>query len=287
MLPRRTVAALLLAVGLLAATIAYGAWCLRVTALDSARVAATAPEVLRAPRARDTFVTRLADSMASQLPPGIVDRAGLEKAADVAIDQPAFQTAFAGALEQLHRLAFEGGDGNVVLDVSAVTEAARAGLATVDPGAAALLPTTPTVNVQVDAGEIPDLTDAPRGVDLTMVLAGVLAAVLVSIGTAIHPYRPWAVARIGRWMIGVSIAQLLLFWALPKLVILTLSGWGPVAAEEVLGLFPAVLPAAVALLLGGGIVVTVTARWAKAHPTRRSVLHAVAPPLPGNAWTRV
>ncbi len=279
---------MLLVLGLLSATVAYGAWCLRVTALDSERVAATTDGVLEAPRARDTLITRLADSMASQLPPGVaVDRAGLEKAADAAIDEPGFQSAFASALEQLHRQAFEGGNGNVVLDAAAVTQAARLGLATVDPVAAALLPATPTVTVTVDADEIPDLTAVPHGVDMAMTIAGILAVVLVSIGTAIHPYRPWALARIGRWMIGVSVAQIVFFWALPKLVILTLSGWGNVVAEEMIGLFPAVFPASIALVLGGGIVVSATARWAKGHPTKRSVLHAVPPPARGNAWTRV
>lgn len=287
MLPRRTVAALLLAAGLVAASIAYAAWCLRATALDPARVADTSDEILATPRARDALVDRLAASMAGQLPAGLgVDPSVVEAGADAAVEQVSFERAFAGALEAVSRHAFDGEEGPIVLDLAGVTAAARAGLASVDPGAAALLPVTSTVVVELDAAEVPDLSALPRRTDATMRVAAVLAVILVALGVGLHPYRPWAVARVGRWMLGVGAAQVVLFWALPQLVLLTLSGWASVGAAVILGLFPAVVPSVVLLVGGGVAVIAGTARWARAHPVQRSVLAPVVPPAAGRVWTR-
>jgi hypothetical protein len=258
---------LVLTLGLAITTLAFMLWAVDATALRRGHLRHEAAAMLEEPPVQAAMSKRVADAIGTVIPAGsAVSPAVVDAVADRALEQPAFVTAFAAGLDQVQAHVADGAVNPITLDPTLVALAAREASASEPSLAAVLAPATP-LPVQIPDDEVPDLA---RWADLLRSSSQALAFVgmiLITYGVLRVEHKPWALGRIGRWAVVVGAATLLLFWAVPYIVLDAIGGWIGVAGVVIAG-DGHLVPIALLLLAGGALAILGAHRW-EAHDRKR------------------
>lgn len=285
---RRTLSGLLLSTGLLAAGLAFGAWSLTRTVLDTAAGGELAQALLDAPAVEDALTrdlerqvqAALADD--SEVP---VDAATVEAATRAVLADPRFEAAFTETVESVHRIVLGDPDADDTLDVGALTAAVRDALAEADPALAAQMPAGEEIELELDAAGLPRLGDASGTVRAVALLASLAALALLASGCWCAPSRGRALRRIGR-RVALLGAIPVLFAVGAPIVLRSVGGDWAATVAPVAGLLLArVVPGALALAIAGVAVWAVGRAVTRAESDRgdedeRATPHPSGPPVP-------
>ncbi|ACU54685.1 hypothetical protein Afer_1771 [Acidimicrobium ferrooxidans DSM 10331] len=217
---RRLLGDLLYWAGLIAGTGAIVIHLFTLTVLTPGRLTQQAHQLLSA-----SVVQRaIADSLANALQP-IASAQGVQltssetlAAVHSALSSPLVQSDFLGAMTTAQDRLLGKTSAPVVIGGPAFTQAIAASLASVDPSVAHVV-AGEDLAVTVPGADVPNLgfiaTNAPR-TEHTLTDIALLALVLALV---LHNDRRKLLARIGTWLVGCSIAEVALFWFLPKVIL--------------------------------------------------------------------
>jgi hypothetical protein len=259
--------AFVLTVGLTLATLAFVLWAGQSTALEPGPLRREAATMLGEPPVQESMSKRVAQAIGTRIPAGsAIDPAVIDAVADRTLAQPAFVTAFGGALDQVQAHVVDGAVHPIALDPMLVAAAARDASAG-EPTLAGILAPAAPLPVAIPDGEVPDLArwaDLWRGAMQALVF---VALVLVTYGVLRVDHKPWALGRIGRWAVVVGAATLLLFWAVPHILLDAIGGWIGVAGVVIAG-DDHLVPIALGLVGGGALAILGAHRW-EAYDRRR------------------
>ncbi len=238
---------MLLTLGLLCASLALSAWWVQRTAFDTANTSTIAEAALQNPDLRADLARGIADRVATELG---VDHAIVQSAAEATLVQPDIANAFAGVLRDVHARLIGETTGPVIVPADLVARA-------VGNAAAAQLPP-----VAIDIPTFDALDTARRGLHRAIPLLIYAAITLVVLGLVLHPYKPAALRILGGWFLGASIAELIVAYTLPVLVLPAVvdSPYADLVAEvdkATLGPLVGVL----VMLAGAGVGCLVAGAW--------------------------
>jgi hypothetical protein len=206
---RRVIAGSLLSLGLLCGAVALGAWWVNRTAFDTRHTADIAEAALQNPDLRNDLASAIADHVA---PAAGLDHATVQAAADAALVQPDIAVAYADVLRDVHARLVGEASGPVTVPPNLVALA----VGTAVPGLPALTQLPP---VTVDVPTIDALDTTRRALQRTIPILIAVGAALALLGVAIHPRRAVALRTVGAWLIGASIVELILAYAVPTILL--------------------------------------------------------------------
>lgn len=216
---RRATSSVLIVVGLFAASVAWWAFALRFTVLDSERSARIADTLVEQPVLRDALAEGLASALQQALPPGTpIDPETLDAVAHRALDDPRATAALRSALLASHQRLIGEYDGPVSFDVSPIAAAGRDALVDVRPELARALPAEPALSVELPTQNLPKLGWLPERARELAGLALLLAVTFLGLGMVAAPDRPGVLSRAGRWALRAGALWALFGWALPYLM---------------------------------------------------------------------
>lgn len=258
----RVSAGLILTLGLMLSAVAFALWTLEVTVLDATRTADAASMVLHEAPVRQGMAERVGAALAAD--PSADPLAPVPTLpATRTVDQPEFETAFRAAVLEVHRHIFEGATGPIVLDPALVRQAAVVAGEPARNNAA--------LKVTIAEESLPDLSRSVRALRMMVPVLAVLGLLMVGAGFLIDEHRPWALGRVGRWMLITGAGTAIVYWVLPRVVLLPMGGWGGVVgAITATGEF--LLPIALILLVGGVAAIVGARRWEESARDRALAL---------------
>jgi hypothetical protein len=289
---RRLVGGVLVALGLVAASLAWAGFSLTRTILDPDASQRIADAVYDDPEVQ----AYLKDSMVAAAGPFLdagVARSDVHDAADRALDDPQVEEAMVGGLVRAHqRLLGEDPrpEEPITIDATVLAAATRTELVNSDPALLGGLPEVPTMSVTLPTESIPDLGNLRATVVGAVALLATATVALVVAAFVVTDNRARVLRRVGLWAIGAAV-----FWVvfglvvpwlahllMPDEAIVMASIWG-VAAEGMID--PSIVAACagvVALVLS---IIWMIGSAAVRRSRRRSArrrgdpdLHAVAGP---------
>jgi hypothetical protein len=253
---RRALATALISLGLLSASLALAAWWVQRTAFDTSNTAAIADAALLNPGLRGDLARGIADQVSTALG---VDHALVESAADATLVQPDIATAFAGVLRNIHARLIGEASGPITVPPDLVARA-------IGNDAAAQLPP-----VTIDIPTFSALNTARRTLRSAIPWLVFVAITTTVMGLAFHPSKPTALRILGGWLLGASIAELIIAYTIPVLAVPALvdSPYAELVAEvdkATLGPLVGVL----VMLAGAGVGCLVLGAWLdRREPTYR------------------
>lgn len=263
---RRLIGGALVAVGLIAASLAWAGFAASRTVLDPSRSEAIATDIYGDREVRAQLRSSMASALDAAIPEGVqVSRAELVAAADRALDDPAVEALLVGGLIRAHQ-RFLGEDPNpdspIVIDGAAMARASRSALVNLRPELVNVVPEPPSLPVELPTERLPDASGLRTWLNATVALLAAVAVGLVVAAFVLTNDRPRVMRRVGFWAIGASVFWLLVGVVLPELAHLLLPGaaailaamWGVAAGGMI-------EPSRTALLAGVGAVV-VSFLWA-------------------------
>ncbi|HZJ28216.1 MAG TPA: hypothetical protein VFF40_14585 [Acidimicrobiia bacterium] len=251
----RGTATVILTLGLLGAGLSAFLGGVSATALHEPALASTAGAMLDAGSVRDPMRARTADALVVAIPAvSALDPETRGRLTDSVLDQPVFVNGFADILSSVHGHVFDGEGDPILMDPAAVRTATDAALVEVVSDLAGAVPPDSLPVVTIDTAPIPQLDGWDRVIRVGAIVAGVASLAAIGLGIALAHPRLRAVARVGRWCIGISIGVLAVFWFGPTIVLPIVGGWSEVGGIALSGSGALVTPAVVAL--GSGIGVT-------------------------------
>ncbi len=242
---------ILLALGFISASLAYGAWMLQQTVLNPGATTAVARKVVATPMVQDNLAKQLETRVDAELADAHASPQ-VQRAVDAAIRDPRVVNAFANAVGDVQRALLSGSRETVTINSRALTAAVHDALARTDPELAAQLAQQPPISATIDASKAPQLRSIHRGADIVAVLGTIAALVLIGAALAKDHSRK-AVARLGRRIAYLSIAPIAAFAVVPAIV--GANGATGVARAALQEYAVHVLPSAFALLAIGIVVV--------------------------------
>ncbi len=242
---------ILLILGFIAASLAFGGWTLMHTVLDPGATTAVARKVIATPVVQDNLAKQLRTQVDEELQNAHAS-ARVRRAVDTAIRDPRVVNAFANAVGDVQRALLSNSARTVTINSHALTEAVHDALADTDPQLAAQLAHQPPVSATIDAGKAPQLKSIHDIADRVATL-GALAAFLL-IGAAITmDHSRKAVARLGRRVAYLAIAPIAAFVVLPAVV--GTHGDADVVRVALHEYAGSVVPAALAFIVVGILIV--------------------------------
>lgn len=260
---RRALGTIFLTLGLLSASLALSAWWVQHTAFNTDNTTTIAEAALQNPDLRADLARGIADQISTQVG---ADHALVQSAADQTLLRPDIAVAFASVLRDIHSRLIGQSSGPVVVSPELVARA-------VNIPAAAQLPA-----VSIDIPTFDALNTARQTLhDLIPILIYV-AIVLVVLGVLIHSSKPAALRVLGAWFLAASVAELLIAYALPVLVLPALvdSPYAELVAEvdkATLGPLVGVL----IMLAGAGVGCLVAGSWLDRPDRGRPATWSAAP----------
>ncbi len=228
----RRVSSVVLTAGLAAACAGSAALALDVALLAPGRARHGAASVLHTKRVQRALTARVAEALEQEAPGAGASPDQVRDVTAKALHDRRFVAAFADGIVQVQRHLFHGDRGAIVLPPAPVTAALRDASSKTAPTIAADLPPAAQLNVEIDAGWVPDLRDVARGIDAATLagLGGGLALVMIGVAGARRPRR--ALGRVARWAVVIGVAYVVMLWVLP-LVISVFGAWPDVAGTYV------------------------------------------------------
>jgi hypothetical protein len=272
---RRLIGGALVAIGLIAASLAWAGFAASRTVLDPARSEAIATDLYQDREVRNQLRSSMASALDAALPDGVqVSRTELVAAADRALDDPAVEALLVGGLIRSHQ-RFLGEDPNpdqpIVIDGAAMARASRAALINLRPELANSVPEPPSVPVELPTERLPDASGFRTWLNASVAMLASVAVGLVVAAFVLTNDRPRVLRRVGYWAIGASLFWIVVGFVLPELAHLLIPGaaailaalWGvaaggmlePSRTALIAGVAAVVLSfvwAGIAALVGGG-----------------------------------
>lgn len=237
---RRLAGGALVAIGLIAASLAWAGFSLTRTILDPDASERIAEAVYDDPEVQGFLKDSMVAAAAPFLEAG-VQRSDVDSAADRALDDPQVEEAMVGGLVRAHQRLLGDDprpDEPIVVDATALAAATRTELVNSDPDLLGGLPEVPSFAVELPIADIPDLGGARATLLGAVTLLATAALAFVAAAFVITDNRARVLRRVGFWAIGAAafwvIFGLVVPWLahllMPDEAIVMASIWG-VAAE--------------------------------------------------------
>lgn len=259
----RGIATAILTLGLAGVALAAFLGSLSATVLSEPVLADTAAPMLETDRVRDPIRARTADALAVSVPVvATLDPPTRTALADAVLDQPVFVDGFADALGSVHRHAFDGEPGEIVIEPGMVRSATESALLDVVPEVAGAVPGEAIPLVTIDSDPIPHLDGWNREIRAAAIMVGVVSILAIGIALALGGAPIFAIARVGRMFVGTGLVVLVVFWAGPTLLLPFVGGWSEVGGIALGGNGALLLPALFGMM-GGACVLYLADRLAK------------------------
>jgi hypothetical protein len=225
---RRLIGGVLVAIGLIVASLAWTGFSISRTILDPGRSQAIADDLYNDREVRAQFRNSMADALGAAIPEGVsVNRSELVDAADRALDDPAVEALLVGGLIRSHQ-RFLGEDPNpdepIVVDGTAMASASRAALINLRPELANTVPQPPSMPVTLPVDRLPNAGGFRVWLNGAVALLAAVAVGLVSAAFVLTNNRPRVLRRVGFWAIGAAAFWLLMGVVLPELAHLLIPG---------------------------------------------------------------
>ena len=212
----RTVARVLMSIGFIAASVAYGSWTAQRTIFDPAATRGATHALLATPTVHDMLAKEIRTALRSSLGSS-VNNAKLTKAIDRAVEDPKFVGAFEDAIANVNEAILSDGHGRVTLDPSAVTSSINEAVARVYPQIAPQVRKTKVVSVPIGNASLPHLGNAKKRVREIGNIALAIAILMIGGALALSPDRK-TFRRAGRRIAFLAIGPVLIFAVAPKLL---------------------------------------------------------------------
>lgn len=276
---RRSVAGAILGVSLLIGSLAWSGFVAVNTVFDPDRSREVAAELLDNDAVREQLADNLSLALRNMIPLEVqVSDQAIDGVSTDLLDDPAVEAAILNAFAATHGAFLGEGDAPEVIDLTAVSTAARAALVQTAPQLDALVPEAPPLIVTLPTERIPDASPVRSFLQRTVpVLAGVaiLGAVLALFFTS---DRPSILRRAGTWALMTTAFYLVIGVGVPFL----LRQYAPDQAEVIAALFAALLrttlvPSMVLGIVGVGLL-GAAAVWAGAVARTPAPRAAPEPP---------
>lgn len=257
---RRLIGGVLVAIGLIAASLAWTGYAVSRTLLDPGRSQAIADDLYQDREVRAQMRNSMADALDAAIPESVqVERSELVAAADRALDDPLVEDLLVGGLIRAHQ-RFLGEDPNpdepIVIDGAAMATASRTGLVNVRPELATVVPEPPSMPVTLPTERLPNAGGFRTWLAGAVAMLAAVAVGLVVAAFVLTNDRPRVLRRVGFWAIGAAAFWLLVGVVLPELAHLLIPGpaaiFGAVVGVAAGGMIQPSITAAVA---GAGAVV--------------------------------
>jgi hypothetical protein len=264
MIPAR----ILLAVGALAASVAFWAFSAQRTILDPAATRDLATQLINTDAVAGSLTDQLAGQLEQRIPDDLatqVPAGALTKIAQTAISDPRVATAFGDTIASLHEQLLAGTAGDdVAIDTRAINAALGDALHEVNPELALEIGSAEPVALSIDSGRIPNLQPVDDGARDLLLGAAILAVIGFGLGVSIHP-EPWtAVSIVGKRLAAVAAFPVFLYVVVPAGLRALGSKWSNTMSPFASAYGQRILPAALTLMVGG------IALWIGGHVGRRS-----------------
>ncbi len=230
---------LLVHLGMLCATLAFASWWTTHTILDSTRTRRVTDAVLENTKVRDYVATKIASATSPAVGAAAApSEALLASRLETVLDRPDIRTK----LEQFVVDAHDNLIGKTTKPAVLDQETTRTLVAAAIPNVS-LKDLAKVHAVTFNVPNVSALSASRRALANRFWLYFLGAIVLVGVGIAISSDRRKAVKIVGGWLIGISVAHLVVLWIIPVLIVPHVSS-NPWAG----------LIAAVARALGAGLV---------------------------------
>ncbi|MFP3905563.1 MAG: hypothetical protein ACLFWR_00905 [Acidimicrobiales bacterium] len=257
---RRLVGGVLVACGLIAASLAWTGYAVSRTLLDPGRSQAIADDIYQDREVRAQMRSSMADALDAAIPDDVsVNRSELVAAADRALDDPAVEALLVGGIIRSHQ-RFLGEDPDpdepIVVDGAAMASASRTALVNLRPELINVVPESPSLPVTLPTDRLPDAGGFRAWLNGAVAMLAAVAVGLVVAAFVLTNDRPRVLRRVGFWAIGAAAFWLLVGVVLPQLAHLLLPGpaaiFGAVVGVAAGGMIE---PSRNALIAGVGLVI--------------------------------
>jgi hypothetical protein len=270
---RRVVAELILAIGLLAGSVAISGWWFQSTTLDPSRTERVASTVLESPEVRTAVGEAIATAVAKETG---LDEATMQQTVNDAIRTVPDLSFLSSVVADAHRAAIGEGPSRVQLDQEVLAPLVGAEVAAQAAGVGFTVP------------EVGVLTRANEGLSNWLQTLAIISGLCVLAAFILHPTRPAVFRRLGWWLLGLSLWQLMITWVIPAVVVpsLTTNPWALLAAKVSVASTSDVIPALAGLAVAGIASLVAAMMWTMAGETRAKEVHAGGQPVVGSAaWS--
>ncbi len=260
--PRRAFNAVVLALGLLCATLGYAALLIRSLVIDSSTTVRAATAALHDDDVRSMVVARTSDALSAQLVGevtvrdlaafGIDVRRDLGPVAAALVRTPEFEAAFGAAVQQLHDRVFADPTLSPTIDVTALVERARTEAAAINPAYRQLIAGDATLSIELPSAALPDFSSLDNSMSAPRTMIALALGALLVLAAVLRAHERWRPFRAGAvWLLALGGTQLALCVA-AHVALARLSGdTAPILRATGTTVLPAVAaPALVPLVLG-------------------------------------
>lgn len=228
---RRVLGSFILTIGLL---LGWGATMLHLSELSilrTGRLAQASGQLLDNPSVRAALAQSISGSLSPLLGAGINLPPSLyTNIVNQAATQPLVRQEFRTAMNQVQNHLLGQASGPIVLGGRAFAESVASTIAPFAPQIATLL-SQQGLSVTIPGTAIPNLGRYARQVNRWQFLLLALAVLFVVLALIIHPSRGAVVRRVGLWLIGISIVNAVIFWAVPTYLLPQIGfSWAQIAA---------------------------------------------------------
>ncbi|WP_298334221.1 hypothetical protein [Ferrimicrobium sp.] len=213
---RRLLGNVLLSLGLLAGTIAILAHLSLLTIFNPNRLANDAQTLSTS----KTIQSAMADGLTNSLAPitgvsGIsISHAELQGIIAAALAQPAVKQEFVNAIRQADGHLLGTNHAPITIGGPGLTEFIAAGISQYSTSLGNSVQQT-DLRIAIPGADLPNLGFLARAATTAVPIATEIAIVLFLLALIIHKARSAVIARIGKWLIAMSLFAVLLFWAIP------------------------------------------------------------------------
>ena len=213
---RRGLASLIMGLSLLLATASWAGFIMSRTVLDPGRSERLADTLLDNEDVRAVIVDRLSDSIEGRIPADVpVDRATIEQAAEVALEDPRVEALIRDGFVTAHQNALNGIDEPVMIDAGALGAAGRDAVVAQRPELDSVLPAAPEVEVELPNTGLSWLGTVKRYVDRFTIIGAAVALSGVVTAFVLARNRAAALRRVAFWAFGASAFWIIVAYAAP------------------------------------------------------------------------
>ncbi|MHB1733719.1 hypothetical protein [Ferrimicrobium acidiphilum] len=213
---RRLLGNILLGIGLLAGTIAIFAHLSLLTIFNPNRLANDAQTLSTS----KTIQSAMASGLTTSLAPitgvaGIsISHAELQGIITAALAQPAVRQQFVSAIRQADGHLLGTDHAPVTIGGPGLTQFVASGISQYSTSLGTAVQQT-NLRIAIPGADLPNLGFLARAAKTAVPIATELAVVLFLLALIVHKARSAVIARIGKWLIAMSIVAVLIFWAIP------------------------------------------------------------------------
>ncbi len=219
--------------GMLLAALAFASWWTSNTVLDTARTRGVTHAVLEDADLRSYVAGRIAPVVAQAVPPASLraatgkpttasTNAAVEGRLTTVLDRPDIRTHLEQFVVDLHRRLVGEGTGPAILDKSTIATLVAAAVPNLSAADRAKIPP-----VRVTVPRFGPIAAGRSALQHRMLLYALGAIVLLAAAIATSRDRRATVKLVGAWLVGISVAHLLVLWVIPVVIVphLTSSPW--------------------------------------------------------------